>query len=379
MDFSLSMDYYSSPASRSTSTYNVPSNSLIWLHTRSLTASGLQLDRPSPVNFRSNDIEIPTNFVLVGPTLALRQPAAPFRVARSRIRGQRGRITAGRPWHARAATAARGTRAQRAATLVRAQPEIRESGSVLRAVFDRAVHAVPSAVPPKPLPESGGGRRAAAGRLAGRFGRLRVFGPDFRPGRSYLDIFGVLGHRQVLFGLSRLVGRNPPFVIYENTSGNLQLGEAPWFFPFLGFPRKNSWCSLFLSVCVLNLRATLGRKFTNCTAAYFLTRNRANDEVISFPNEAEQWFLRVSSSLSELEFSFLKSLESLPSSLESLSSLQKLSIGPSVRMLRELPNLPPSLEYLYVRGCHPELKEHYREDGGSDRHKIAHIPHISIW
>ncbi|PKU59943.1 Putative disease resistance protein RGA4 [Dendrobium catenatum] len=107
-------------------------------------------------------------------------------------------------------------------------------------------------------------------------------------------------------------------------------------------------------------------------------RIRGNDEVISFPNEAEQWFLRVSSSLSELEISFLKSLESLPSSLESLSSLQKLSIGPSVRMLRELPNLPPSLEYLYVRGCHPELKERYREDGGSDRHKIAHIPHISI-
>ncbi|XP_028550114.1 putative disease resistance protein RGA4 [Dendrobium catenatum] len=103
-----------------------------------------------------------------------------------------------------------------------------------------------------------------------------------------------------------------------------------------------------------------------------------NDEVVSFPNEAEQWFLNVSSSLSELQFKWLKSLVSLPSTLESLSSLQKLSIGPAVHMLRELPNLPPSLESLSVGGCHPELKERYREDGGSDRHKIAHIPEIYI-
>ncbi|KAH0463572.1 hypothetical protein IEQ34_008154 [Dendrobium chrysotoxum] len=103
-----------------------------------------------------------------------------------------------------------------------------------------------------------------------------------------------------------------------------------------------------------------------------------NDELVSFPNEAEQWFLKVRSSLSELQFSFLKSLESLPSSLESLSSLQKLSIDYGVPMLRELPNLPPSLKYLIIWGCHPELKERYREDGGSDRHKIAHIPQIYI-
>ncbi|PKU77658.1 disease resistance protein RGA2-like [Dendrobium catenatum] len=125
----------------------------------------------------------------------------------------------------------------------------------------------------------------------------------------------------------------------------------------------------------------------------------SNDEVVSFPNEAEQWFLNNRSSLSELRFSGLKSLESLPSTLESLSSLQKLSISnvpmlqelpnlPSsleylnisnVLMLRELPNLPPSLKYLTIYGkCHPELKERYREDGGSDRHNIAHIPYIHI-
>ncbi|KAL0920660.1 hypothetical protein M5K25_009810 [Dendrobium thyrsiflorum] len=49
-----------------------------------------------------------------------------------------------------------------------------------------------------------------------------------------------------------------------------------------------------------------------------------------------------------------------------------------VPMLRELPKLPPSLKHLSIRSCHPELFERYREDGGSDRQKIAHIPHIHI-
>ncbi|KAI0496777.1 hypothetical protein KFK09_023101 [Dendrobium nobile] len=144
-----------------------------------------------------------------------------------------------------------------------------------------------------------------------------------------------------------------------------------------------------------------------------------NDELVSFSNEAEQWFLKDRSPLCELDFKFLESLESLPSS-ESLSSLQNLYINdvpmlrelpdlppsltvldisdvpmlrelpdlpPSltvlsiynVPMLRELPNLPPSLQRLSIYGkCHPELKERYREDGGSDSQNIAHIPHISI-
>ncbi|KAI0503557.1 hypothetical protein KFK09_014491 [Dendrobium nobile] len=102
-----------------------------------------------------------------------------------------------------------------------------------------------------------------------------------------------------------------------------------------------------------------------------------NDEVVSFPNEVEQWFLTVRSSLSYLDIYNLKSLQSLPSTFESLSSLQIIYMK-GVPMLRELPNLPSSLEDLLIEGCHRELKERYGEDGGSDRHKIAHIPHIFI-
>ncbi|PKU81834.1 putative disease resistance protein RGA1 [Dendrobium catenatum] len=102
-----------------------------------------------------------------------------------------------------------------------------------------------------------------------------------------------------------------------------------------------------------------------------------NDEVVSFPNELEQWFLTVTSSLSYLIIYKLKSLQCLPSTFESFSSLQYLQLF-DVPMLRELPNLPPALKRLEIEGCHRELKERYGEDGGSDRHKIAHIPDIFI-
>ncbi|KAI0513958.1 hypothetical protein KFK09_009990 [Dendrobium nobile] len=136
-------------------------------------------------------------------------------------------------------------------------------------------------------------------------------------------------------------------------------------------------CHLMLSYLGINDPSVLLMEPLRSNASLKELSIQHNDEVVSFPNEAEQWFLNVSSSLSELKFSFLKSLQSLPSSLESLFSLQKLYIS-NVPMLRELPNLPPSLERLEIWQCHPELKERYGEDGGSDRHKIAHIPHISI-
>ncbi|KAI0514115.1 hypothetical protein KFK09_010149 [Dendrobium nobile] len=51
-----------------------------------------------------------------------------------------------------------------------------------------------------------------------------------------------------------------------------------------------------------------------------------------------------------------------------------------VPMLRELPKLSPSLKRLAIVGdFHPEVYERYRKDGGSDWHKIAHIPDIHIY
>ncbi|KAH0463021.1 hypothetical protein IEQ34_007603 [Dendrobium chrysotoxum] len=136
-------------------------------------------------------------------------------------------------------------------------------------------------------------------------------------------------------------------------------------------------CHLMLNVLRISDPSVLPMEPLRSIASLKILSIVDNDELVSFPNEAEQWFLKVSSSLSKLEFRWLKSLQSLPSSLESLSSLQELYIE-VVPTLRELPNLPPSLQRLYIRRCHPELKERYGEDGGSDRHKIAHIPHISI-
>ncbi|XP_028550829.1 putative disease resistance protein RGA4 [Dendrobium catenatum] len=137
-------------------------------------------------------------------------------------------------------------------------------------------------------------------------------------------------------------------------------------------------CHLMLSVLEISDPSVLLMEPLRSIASLKKLIIENNDELVSFTNEAEQWFLKVRSSLSELRFSDLKSLQSLPSSLESLFSLKKLYIGYDVPMLRELPNLPSSLEYLYIWGCHPELKELYREDGGFDRHKIAHIPHIQF-
>ncbi|PKU59096.1 putative disease resistance protein RGA3 [Dendrobium catenatum] len=201
----------------------------------------------------------------------------------------------------------------------------------------------------------------------------------------------------------------------------LKIKECPNLIS-LGEMQTSNNCHLMLSdLSISDPLVLLMEPLRNIASLKKLTINIANnDELVSFPNEAEQWFLNVRSSLSKLHFQHLKSLESLPSSLESLSSLQNLYIKgvPMLRelpdlppnlqhisitdvpMLRELPDLPPNLQYisicsapmlrelpdlpasldrLIIHGkCHPELKKRYREDGGSDWHKIAHIPHIYI-
>ncbi|XP_020698614.1 putative disease resistance protein RGA4 [Dendrobium catenatum] len=137
-------------------------------------------------------------------------------------------------------------------------------------------------------------------------------------------------------------------------------------------------CQLMLNVLAISDPSVLLMEPLRSIASLKVLKIKDNDEVVSFPNEVEQWFLTVRSSLSELIILRFESLQSLPSTIESLSSLQRLYIS-DVRMLRELPNLPPSLERLDIDECHPELKERYGEDGGSDRHKIAHIPNIKFF
>ncbi|PKU87567.1 Putative disease resistance protein RGA3 [Dendrobium catenatum] len=119
----------------------------------------------------------------------------------------------------------------------------------------------------------------------------------------------------------------------------------------LGEMQTTNNCHIMLSNLSISDPSVLLMEPLRSTASLKELSIEYNDEVVSFPNEAEQWF-------------------------ESLSSLQILSIY-DVPILRELPNLPPSLESLEIWGrCHPELKERYRENGGFDRHKIAHIPFI---
>ncbi|KAI0502317.1 hypothetical protein KFK09_017264 [Dendrobium nobile] len=145
----------------------------------------------------------------------------------------------------------------------------------------------------------------------------------------------------------------------------------------LGEMQSTNNCHLILSCLSISDPSVLLMEPLRSIDSLEMLSIMENDELVSFPNEAEQWFLRVGSSLSNLEFAKLESLQSFPSSLESLSSLQILSFC-AVLMLRELPNLPPSLKTLRIWGCHPELKERYRRIAGSDWNKIAHIPRIHI-
>ncbi|XP_020600081.1 LOW QUALITY PROTEIN: putative disease resistance protein At3g14460 [Phalaenopsis equestris] len=73
-----------------------------------------------------------------------------------------------------------------------------------------------------------------------------------------------------------------------------------------------------------------------------------NNVLVSFTIEAEQWFSRVSSSLRQLSFTGLKSLQSLPSSLKHLSSLEILRVK-KVPQLQQLLHIPASLKELHLQ------------------------------
>ncbi|XP_020576512.1 putative disease resistance protein RGA3 [Phalaenopsis equestris] len=81
--------------------------------------------------------------------------------------------------------------------------------------------------------------------------------------------------------------------------------------------------------------------------------------------------------LSHLLLQRLDNLQCLPSSLSAVSSLNVIWLF-DVPLLKSLPDLPSSLNSIMVKNCHPEFGERYKKFSGSDWHKIARIPNVSI-
>ncbi|XP_072963246.1 disease resistance protein RGA2-like [Typha angustifolia] len=102
----------------------------------------------------------------------------------------------------------------------------------------------------------------------------------------------------------------------------------------------------------------------------------ANEITIS-TTEMEEAFQHLTS-LSALSFKDCNSLRCLPACLKYLP-LEYLWIKncPNFQSLLGKEALPSSQKYLYIKNCHPALKERYRE-GGPDRQTIDHISYISI-
>ncbi|KAK8458476.1 hypothetical protein SEVIR_3G385300v4 [Setaria viridis] len=90
----------------------------------------------------------------------------------------------------------------------------------------------------------------------------------------------------------------------------------------------------------------------------------------------EPWLLRNCTSLQILCISKVN-LESLPLSISELSSLETLRLHNSDQ-LRSLPNVPSSLQTLFIQKCHSELRKKASERGSLEWNKISHIPHVQI-
>ncbi|XP_078156842.1 putative disease resistance protein RGA3 [Carex rostrata] len=85
----------------------------------------------------------------------------------------------------------------------------------------------------------------------------------------------------------------------------------------------------------------------------------------------EQWLLQNGASLRYMGLLDLRSVETLPDSLQSLPSLRVLVLHNAYKLTR-LPELPRSLEVLEILGCSEELDGRLKE-GGLDYDKIRHL------
>ncbi|CAL4911212.1 unnamed protein product [Urochloa decumbens] len=91
----------------------------------------------------------------------------------------------------------------------------------------------------------------------------------------------------------------------------------------------------------------------------------------------EGWLLQNYSTLKTLSIFQAKSLQSLPSSMQGLSSLKELYLESAVKLL-SLPHLPSSLKELCIRKCHLELEKKFRQIGSPERNKISHVQRVQI-
>ncbi|KAJ3682275.1 hypothetical protein LUZ60_014848 [Juncus effusus] len=87
----------------------------------------------------------------------------------------------------------------------------------------------------------------------------------------------------------------------------------------------------------------------------------------------EQWLLQNRLSLGWLTMHKAASLQSLPSCMENMYTLEFVEIG-GCKMLKSLPNLPLSLKHLFIDECHSELAD----PSSIYWSRTSHIPHVHI-
>lgn len=91
----------------------------------------------------------------------------------------------------------------------------------------------------------------------------------------------------------------------------------------------------------------------------------------------EEWLLQNASSLRLIEIGVAKNLQTLPTQMEKLVSLQSLHIEIAPR-IQFLPKLPFSLNKLTIWGCDPRFLKLYERNVGSDWGKIENIDHVDM-